>query len=114
MASRRYLRFKPWKPGDPDPAPRTEAQRKAHHRTWGIVQLRSLWCLACHVRTPWRLRLIRWLIDGELKARGAEPHNVRVKRQEIERDAAYARLEAEQQPTARIPPTDYDLDEISF
>lgn len=92
-APRPYLRVKSWKPGDPAPKPRTEAQIAAHRRTWGIVQLRSLWCLACHVRTPWRLRAIRWLIDSELKSRGAEPHGVRFKRDRAE---SKARLETAQ------------------
>lgn len=105
-AERRHIRVKAWKPGDPEPKPRTEAQRAAHRRTWGIVQLRSLWCLACHVRTPWRLRLIRWLIDGELASRGAERHGVRFKRQRAEQEAKWARLDAARKAQARA---DYEI-----
>lgn len=83
MPKKRQLVIKPYQQGD-EPKPRTQAQRKAHHRTWRIVQLRSLWVLACHIHTPWRLRLVRWLIDGELRSMKAEPHGVRAKRQRAE------------------------------
>lgn len=79
----RQLRIKPYDPSKPF-NPGTEAQQKARRRTWQIIQLRSLWVLSMQVRTPWRLRLIRWLLDGELASLGAEKHSVRFKRQRQE------------------------------
>lgn len=84
MKPRRHLRIKPYAGYDPNRKPRTEAQETAHRRTWRIVQLRSLWVLSCQVRTPWRLWLVRWLLDGELASMGAEKHGLRFRRQRAE------------------------------
>lgn len=103
------FQVKPWKPGD-ERQPRTKAQHDATMRNFRIAHLRSLWTLACQVKTPWRRKLIRWLLDGELASRGAERHGVRVRRRDAERDARWARLDAER--NARKG--DYDLSDIPF
>jgi hypothetical protein len=87
MARRpRQLRIKPYDPDKPW-NPGTEAQQKARRRTWRIIQLRALWVQSAHVKTRWRLWLIRSLLDDELASLGAERHGVRFQRQRAELEA---------------------------
>lgn len=78
------------------PKPSTPAQDAARVRAFHIVRLRGLWCSVSLIQKPWRRRLARWLIDRELIDLGAAPHTPRVKKQAAEREALYARLEAEE------------------
>jgi len=110
LTGRRQLKIKPYTGYDPNKKPRTPAQEAALRRTWGIVQLRSLWVLSFHVRTPWRLRLIRWLIDGELASRGAERHGVRFRRDRREFEAEMKRHQAMR---AKAPPSPSEYDDLS-
>lgn len=50
---------------------RTEAQRRATMRNWGIRQLRAL-SAQTHMLAPARGRAVRSIIDEELSERGAE------------------------------------------
>ena len=84
MTRDRQLRIKPYQGYDPTKKPRTPAQEVALRRTWRIIQLRSLWTLSLHVKTRWRLWLIRRLLDDELASMGAERHGVRYRRQRAE------------------------------
>lgn len=62
--------FRP-RPYDPDRKDkRTDAQKAASRRNFGIFQLRGLWALAGMLREPYR-STVRVLIDADLIARGA-------------------------------------------
>lgn len=76
------LVIKPWRhnPDAPPKKPRTEAQKRAHDRTWRIAQLRSLWVLAFWLSEP-RSGAVRAIIDDELRDMGAEPHGERFARE---------------------------------
>lgn len=83
--------FKPRRvvPGQPWPVDnRTDAQKAAQMRNFGIFQLRGLWALAGMLREPWR-HLVRSLIDEDIRARGAEPQTIREARRYEEIDQFY-------------------------
>lgn len=84
------LRIKPYRydPDAPPKKPRTEAQKRAHDRTWRIVQLRSLWVLAFWISEP-RRAAVRVIIDGELRDLGAEPHGERIARKNHEQEILF-------------------------
>lgn len=84
------LRLKPYRydPDAPPKKPRSEAQKRAHVRTWRIIQLRSLWTLAFWISEPGRT-VVRTIIDLDLKAIGAEPHGERVARQRQEQEIPF-------------------------
>ena len=87
-------RTKPFRPRRVDPGQpwpkdkRTDAQKAASQRNFGIFQLRGLWALAGMLREPWR-HLVRDLIDEDIRARGAEPELVRSARRQREIEEFY-------------------------
>lgn len=86
----KQIRIKPYRydPDAPPKKPRTEAQKRAHVRTWRIIQLRSLW-VTCGILTEPGRTLARNIIDLELKALGAEAHGKRVARQHQEQEIPF-------------------------
>lgn len=84
------LRFKPYRydPEAPPKKPRTEAQKRAHDRTWRIIQLRSLWVMSFWISEPGRA-IVRTIIDLDLQALGAEPHGARIARQRQEQEIPF-------------------------
>lgn len=84
------LRIKPYRydPEAPPKKPRTEAQKRAHDRTWRIIQLRSLWVMSFWISEPGRAT-VRTIIDLDLQALGAEPHGARIARQRQEQEIPF-------------------------
>lgn len=84
------LRIKPYRydPEAPPKKPRSEAQKRAHDRTWRIIQLRSLWVMAFWISEPSRA-IVRTIIDLDLQALGAEPHGARIARQRQEQETPF-------------------------
>ncbi len=75
---RRFVPGQPW-PEDK----RTEAQKQAGNRNFGIFKLRGLWSLCGIMREPWRTHA-RNSIDADLIQRGAEAESVRDERRRKE------------------------------
>lgn len=88
---RTYVPGQPW-PEDK----RTDAQKAAQQRNFGIFQLRGLWALAGMLREPWR-HLVRDLIDEDLRSRGARPEKERVDERRAEIEAEFAHLKEKYQ-----------------
>lgn len=55
----------------------TEAQQKAHDRSWYIVRLRSLYVMVGFIRDPLRRQTIQDEIDRELVSLKAQPQRER-------------------------------------
>jgi hypothetical protein len=65
--------------------PPTEKQTAARRRNWSIRSIRALWVQA-GILSADRAAAVRYLIDGELQAIGAEPEIVRRDRRAITED----------------------------
>lgn len=84
LPSKRFRPRKPPLPGQPWPEDkRTEAQKKASERNFGIFQLRGLWTLCGMLREPMRSQA-RAAVDADLTARGAESQSARDQRRQRE------------------------------
>ena len=85
-------KIRPFRPSGERQDNRTEAQKAATDRNFGIFKLRGLWAQAAILREPYRSG-VRGLIDADLIARGAKAEQEH--RAEI-RERTYAKLKRDE------------------